>query len=348
MSAVIHLSHHLFYNVLLTAAVIALLWVLIYLIGAELARYAPVDLKVDLSRLPRSEVTALSRLVEAARIMDALFLRQAWAGNEALLLQLSGDATPLGRARLGALLRNKGPWDRLEEGRALIPGVPAKPPGANFYPAGASKADLERWAAGLSAEQREFVWHSWIAVALWLRRINRNPHRTSRPQLLAHVDASLFALARLHQIVEAEPLIEAIGRRVHHAHAQMRARRAKLAQFFHDHLHHPPAEPAPLRPLQQVVDCGRLRDYFGLNRAKHAVVEAAILATRTAFLSADHIAAEFQRLAVLVEKTGGPMQVTVVFTAPADPATAAAKGNYIRHITVSATMGPGVRVDPNL
>lgn len=44
MSAVIHLSHHLFYNVLLTAAVIALLWLLIYLIGAELARYAPVDM----------------------------------------------------------------------------------------------------------------------------------------------------------------------------------------------------------------------------------------------------------------------------------------------------------------
>ncbi len=119
------------------------------------ARYAPVDLTVDLSRLPASEVTALARLVEAARIMDALFLRQVWAGNEALLLQLSQDGTPLGRARLGALLRNKGPWDRLEEGRALIPGVPPKPPGANFYPAGATRAELEQWAAGLPAEQRE-------------------------------------------------------------------------------------------------------------------------------------------------------------------------------------------------
>lgn len=44
MSAVIHLSHHLLYNVLLTAAVIALLWLLIYVIGAEIARYAPVDM----------------------------------------------------------------------------------------------------------------------------------------------------------------------------------------------------------------------------------------------------------------------------------------------------------------
>jgi hypothetical protein len=55
----------------------------------------------------------------------------------------------------------------------------------------------------------------------------------------------------------------------------------------------------------EVVHTGRLRDFFGFNRAKHAVVEAAILATRTAFLPAEAIAAEFARLAPLVEKTGG-------------------------------------------
>jgi hypothetical protein len=56
----------------------------------------------------------------------------------------------------------------------------------------------------------------------------------------------------------------------------------------------------------ETVHCGRRRDFFGFNRAKHAVVEAAILATRTAFLPAEEIAAEFRRLVVLVEKTGGP------------------------------------------
>ncbi len=55
----------------------------------------------------------------------------------------------------------------------------------------------------------------------------------------------------------------------------------------------------------EVVDRGRLRDFFGFNRAKHAVVEAAILATRTAFLPADEIRAEFDRLAVIVGKTAG-------------------------------------------
>ncbi len=57
-----------------------------------------------------------------------------------------------------------------------------------------------------------------------------------------------------------------------------------------------------------MVHTGRLRDFFGFNRAKHAVVEAAILATRTAFLALDEIEAEYRKLAILVEKTGGPQE----------------------------------------
>ena len=40
----------------------------------------------------------------------------------------------------------------------------------------------------------------------------------------------------------------------------------------------------------------------------HAVLEAAILATRTAFLPADEIREELRRLLPLVEKTGGPAE----------------------------------------
>ena len=47
-------------------------------------------------------------------------------------------------------------------------------------------------------------------------------------------------------------------------------------------------------------------DLFGFNRARHAVVEAAILATRLDFLPPEEVLGEFARLAVLVAKTGGP------------------------------------------
>jgi hypothetical protein len=55
----------------------------------------------------------------------------------------------------------------------------------------------------------------------------------------------------------------------------------------------------------EVVAKGRVRDFFGFNRAKHAVVEAAILATRIHLLPAEEIEAELTRLGVLVDKTGG-------------------------------------------
>ena len=60
----------------------------------------------------------------------------------------------------------------------------------------------------------------------------------------------------------------------------------------------------------EIVHTGRLRDFFGFNRAKHAVVEAAILATRTAFLPLDEIETEYRKLAVIVDKTGGEQERT--------------------------------------
>jgi hypothetical protein len=58
----------------------------------------------------------------------------------------------------------------------------------------------------------------------------------------------------------------------------------------------------------EVTRRGRQRDFFGFNRAKHAVVEAAILATRTGFLPLEEIDTEFQKLGVIVAKTGGPQE----------------------------------------
>ena len=55
----------------------------------------------------------------------------------------------------------------------------------------------------------------------------------------------------------------------------------------------------------RVVHTGRLRDFFGFNRAKHAVLEAAILATRVHILPADQIRSQFEMLRSPVEKTSG-------------------------------------------
>ncbi|HKC55520.1 MAG TPA: hypothetical protein VKC35_05330 [Vicinamibacterales bacterium] len=121
------------------------------------ARFAPVDLSADVSKLPSNERQALAKLVDAAKVMDALFLRQVWAGNEPMLLTLLQDTSPLGRERLHYFLVNKGPWSRLDHNDAFVPGAPAKPEQANFYPPDATKDQVEEWLSTLSGSQKTFA-----------------------------------------------------------------------------------------------------------------------------------------------------------------------------------------------
>lgn len=117
-------------------------------------RFAPVELKVDVAALPASERAVLAKLVQASRIIDSLYLRQVWAGNGGLMLELMRDTSSLGKARLDYLLLNKGPWSRLDNEAAFIDGVGEKPHSAAFYPARATKEEIEAWHKSLPEAER--------------------------------------------------------------------------------------------------------------------------------------------------------------------------------------------------
>jgi uncharacterized protein len=69
-------------------------------------------------------------------------------------------------------------------------------------------------------------------------------------------------------------------------------------------------DPTPPRSRieARVVHRGVKREFIGFNRARNAVLEAAILATRTHLLPAEQIREEFARLQVMVDKTAGPRE----------------------------------------
>ncbi|MDZ4796540.1 MAG: hypothetical protein SGI92_00150 [Bryobacteraceae bacterium] len=125
-------------------------WVLSLML---LSPFAKVDLNVDTSRLSAGDKAALSKLLEAARAVDDIFLTQYWSGNHKLLSELRKDTSPAGKERLEKFMLFKGPWDPLEEHKAFLPGVPAKKlPGANFYPENMTKAEFEAWPEHKQAE----------------------------------------------------------------------------------------------------------------------------------------------------------------------------------------------------
>jgi hypothetical protein len=125
-------------------------------------RFAPVDLTADTARLSAGDRVAIAKLIEAAKIVDTLQLRQRWSGNEALWAALHKDTTPLGKARRDYFWLNKGPWSIIDGNQSFMPAeyagikIPSeKPAGANFYPEGATKQELETWMNGLPAADKE-------------------------------------------------------------------------------------------------------------------------------------------------------------------------------------------------
>ena len=120
------------------------------------ARFAPVRLSYDTTKLSPGDQKALAKLIEAARGLNFLFMDQLWAGDRALYAQLQKDTTPLGKERLHYFWLNKGPWSDLDGHTAFIPGAPErKPLGANFYPDDMKREEFESWVKTLGAKERE-------------------------------------------------------------------------------------------------------------------------------------------------------------------------------------------------
>jgi hypothetical protein len=120
------------------------------------ARFAPTQMKVDTSALSAGDKQALVKLIEAARVVNTLFMEQLWSGDLALYKKLQQDKTPLGRARLHYFWLNKGPWSEIDGHKAFLPGVPEHQPlGANFYPEDMTKEEFEGWVKTLSPQQKE-------------------------------------------------------------------------------------------------------------------------------------------------------------------------------------------------
>jgi hypothetical protein len=120
------------------------------------ARFAPTPLRVNTAALSPGDQQALVKLIQAARILNYIFMDQLWSGDRALYAKLQKDTTPLGRARLHDFWINKGPWDDLNDYQAFLPGVPPrKPLGANFYPPDMTKQEFEAWAKTLPEKERE-------------------------------------------------------------------------------------------------------------------------------------------------------------------------------------------------
>jgi hypothetical protein len=125
-------------------------------LAKKISRFAPTVLTANTARLLPGDRKALRKIIEATKLLDPLFLRQVWSGNDELHKKLQADTTAVGRQRLHYFLINDGPWSRLDNNEPFIEGVPReKPPHANFYPDDITKDEFNAWLNGLSPAEKE-------------------------------------------------------------------------------------------------------------------------------------------------------------------------------------------------
>ena len=120
------------------------------------ARFAPVKPKYDEASLSAGDRQALAKSLDAAHLLNYVFMDQLWSGTRVLYAKLEADKTPLGQERARYFWLNKGPWSDLDGHTAFLPGVPErKPLGANFYPEDITREEFEAWTKTLSPADRQ-------------------------------------------------------------------------------------------------------------------------------------------------------------------------------------------------
>ena len=133
-------------------------------LAKQIARFAPTVLTANTARLSPKDKLALKKIIEAAKLLDPLFLRQVWSGNAELEKRLLADKTPAGRQRLHYFYINDGPWSRLDENAPFIDGVPKeKPQHAGAYPDDITREEFNAWVETLSqADKQKATGFFWV------------------------------------------------------------------------------------------------------------------------------------------------------------------------------------------
>lgn len=125
-------------------------------LAAKIARFAPTDISADASKLSENDRKALDKIIEAAKLMDEIFLRQVWSGNVEMKKKLAADTSAEARERLHYFNLNVGPWSRLDHNEPFIEGAPkTKPPQASYYPDDMSKEEFEAWEKALPEAEKK-------------------------------------------------------------------------------------------------------------------------------------------------------------------------------------------------
>ncbi len=128
----------------------------ITMLKEKIAKFVPTELKYDSSNLDEREKKVVEKLYHASRVMDEIFLDQAYSKNYQLREQLKSGGSEADKLKLQLFTMMFGPFDRLEHEAPFIDTL-QKPLGANFYPEDMTKEEFEKWIKNNPGDEKAFT-----------------------------------------------------------------------------------------------------------------------------------------------------------------------------------------------
>ncbi len=126
------------------------------MLDQKVAQFSTTLLKYDESILDDRQKIVVAKLVEAAKVMDDIFLEQVFSKNAEIKSKLGNSKEANDQTALKYFEIMYGPFDRLDHNHSFY-GDYKKPAGANFYPEDMTKEEFEKWIEDHPQEREAFV-----------------------------------------------------------------------------------------------------------------------------------------------------------------------------------------------
>jgi len=122
----------------------------------QIAQFADVEIKYDASLLDDNQKIVVDKLFQAAKVIDELFLEQAYSKNIEIRNNLIASDSETDKVKLKYFNIMFGPFDRLSNYEPFI-GNDERPVGANFYPADMTKEEFNNWISEHPEDEAAFT-----------------------------------------------------------------------------------------------------------------------------------------------------------------------------------------------
>jgi hypothetical protein len=133
-----------------------------YSLAAQRAKIVRVDMRPDTRFLNPEEREVVNDLIQAADLLDPVFLRQVYADNPGVRAEIARSARPDRASLLDWFDFNAGPWDQLADNRPFWGDRPL-PAGGGVYPADLTKEAFDAYLAA-HPDQKEALTSPYTVV----------------------------------------------------------------------------------------------------------------------------------------------------------------------------------------